>query len=501
MPQTVPEQHSATLNSIIWMQQQMIRHSPFGMLMVDVQRADMPIVFVNQAFERNTGYSAAEILGQNCRILQGTDRQQEGRQILRQAIAKCEPAVAVLRNYRKDGSMFWNEVHISPVLDQSGKVTHFVGVQHDITARKQAELALARSERQYRALFDQSNDAVFLIDLDGNHLQTNQRAADMLGYSLAETAALNYREVVDPGEVANAEDVFRRLRLGEHLPPYERTFQRQDGTPFPVEVNIELVLDADGQAEYFQAIVREISARKLAQQQTFELTLERERAHLLTRFVQDVAHEFRTPLSVIVSSANLVLRSSDIEWQQRKVAQIDTQVHLLAQLVDDLLLMARLETRPIQAKQPIDLVSLLSACTAHITNEYGDKPAFRCDRPAEIPLVVGDADYLAHAFHQILDNAYRFTPPEGEVSVTVQVHAEHVLIWFCDTGIGIANDDLRHVFETFWRRDAAHSTPGFGLGLPIAQRIIERHGGQIEVVNQATQGTCFCVRLPIAVNE
>ncbi len=483
------------------MQQQMIRHSPFAMLLVDVQSADMSIVYANQAFERNTGYSATEVIGKNCRILQGTDRQQEGWAVLHKAIQKGELAVGVLRNYRKDGSMFWNEVHLSPVLDQSGKVTHYVSVHHDITARKEAELALARSERRARALFNQSNDAVFLFDLNGEQLEANQRAAEMLGYTYDETLTLSYREVVAPDEQIQAENVFHRLLLGERFPPYERMFRRKDGTLFPVEINIEPVLDADGKPEYFQSIVREISARLQAQKQDFELALERERAHLLTRFVQDIAHEFRTPLSVIASSAYLVLRSSDAEWQQLKVAQIETQVQLLAQLVDNLLLMVRLDTRPDQIKRSVDLVDVLTSCIAQVVDQHGDKPAFRCDRPPEIPLVVGDADYLAHAFHQILDNAYRFTPPEGEVSVTVQVHAEHVLIWFCDTGIGIANDDLRHVFETFWRRDAAHSTPGFGLGLPIAQRIIERHGGQIEVVNQATQGTCFCVRLPIAVNE
>jgi PAS domain S-box-containing protein len=119
-----------------------IAASSVGMVIADARLPDMPLIFVNPAFERMTGYSASEVLGTNCRFLQGDDGQQEELDRLRAAIRAGTDCTVVLRNYRKDGNLFWNELHISPIYDPKRRLTHFVGIQSDITARKQAEAAL-----------------------------------------------------------------------------------------------------------------------------------------------------------------------------------------------------------------------------------------------------------------------------------------------------------------------------------------------------------------------
>ncbi len=101
-----------------------------GVVISDARAPDMPIIYVNPMFERMSGYSAAEIMGRNCRFLQGTDRHQPALDTIRQAIHDETNGHAILRNYRKDGSMFLNELFVSPVRDAAGVVTHFVGVQH-----------------------------------------------------------------------------------------------------------------------------------------------------------------------------------------------------------------------------------------------------------------------------------------------------------------------------------------------------------------------------------
>ncbi len=101
-----------------------------GVVITDATQPDLPIVFVNKAFEEMTGYTTPEILGRNCRFLQGGDTDQEGLQTIRKALLNKTNGYAVMRNYRKDGSMFYNELFISPVRNESGTVTHFVGIQH-----------------------------------------------------------------------------------------------------------------------------------------------------------------------------------------------------------------------------------------------------------------------------------------------------------------------------------------------------------------------------------
>ncbi len=101
-----------------------------GVVLTDARAPDMPIVYVNSVFERMTGYSCAETLGRNCRFLQGEDLHQPGMNAIKSAIANRTNGYAVMRNYRKDGSLFLNELFISPVKDNQGEVTHFVGIQH-----------------------------------------------------------------------------------------------------------------------------------------------------------------------------------------------------------------------------------------------------------------------------------------------------------------------------------------------------------------------------------
>ncbi|PTY07363.1 hypothetical protein DB347_08665 [Opitutaceae bacterium EW11] len=123
-----------------------------GIIISDARRPDMPVIYANPAVERNTGYAVSEILGRNCRFLQGEDRDQPGLVAIRKSLQDRRPCEVRLRNYRKDGSLFWNEVKLSPVLSPCGEVTHFIGIQSDITARKNAEDTLSRRDAILEAM-------------------------------------------------------------------------------------------------------------------------------------------------------------------------------------------------------------------------------------------------------------------------------------------------------------------------------------------------------------
>jgi diguanylate cyclase (GGDEF)-like protein/PAS domain S-box-containing protein len=114
-----------------------------GVLITDPNQPDNPIVYANPAFERITGYSPEEVIGRNCRFLQGSDRDQPALEEVRTAIREGRECRAVVRNYRKDGTLFWQELSIAPVRDEEGRLTHFVGIQDDVTERKLAEARLA----------------------------------------------------------------------------------------------------------------------------------------------------------------------------------------------------------------------------------------------------------------------------------------------------------------------------------------------------------------------
>ncbi len=131
---------------------QAIAASINGIVIADARLPDMPIIYINPAFERITGYEAQEVVGRNCRFLQGKDTEQPGLNELREALREAKGCKVVLSNYRKDGTLFWNELTISPIYDDDGNLTHFVGIQTDITERKVAQEALRYQQEQTEKL-------------------------------------------------------------------------------------------------------------------------------------------------------------------------------------------------------------------------------------------------------------------------------------------------------------------------------------------------------------
>lgn len=489
-------------------------------------------------------------------------------------------------------------------------------IEERARALSRSERSLQEAQHRYHALFEQAHDAVFILDLAGNHLDSNRRAADMLGYTIEEIQHLSFRDL--SAEVEKSENIRQRLLAGEHIPVYERLLRRKDGTLISVEINAELVRDMDGQPLHIQSVVRDISERKRmentlresearhralleaipdmvfrnsrdgtyldyharhmedlfvppdqfmgrtigevmpadsaerymraieqalqtgeeqayeyslpiggqildfearmvasgpdevltivrniterkqARQHEFDLVLERERVRLLRHFIEKASHEFRTPLSVINAAAFLMQRVTDPESRADKAQQIEDQVQLITRLVDGLLLMVRLESSATLARLPVSMNMIFEPLCQTIAARYGAGPTIRCEGHPDLPLVMGDLDYLMEALKQILDNAYRFSPPDSTITVAAGADDSHVWITVRDSGPGIPEDHLPHIFDLFWRCDEAHTTPGFGLGLPIAHKIIELHGGRINVESEIGAGSTFSIILPAA---
>lgn len=123
-----------------------------GVTLADPDLEDMPIVYANKAFQNMTGYSPEEIVGHNCRFLQGEDRDQDARKQLREAIESSQPLEVTIRNYRKDGTLFYNHLMISPLFDSSGKVIYYLGVQYDVTNQVKAAEEIRRLSENLESL-------------------------------------------------------------------------------------------------------------------------------------------------------------------------------------------------------------------------------------------------------------------------------------------------------------------------------------------------------------
>jgi PAS domain S-box-containing protein len=238
-----------------------------GIVITDATLPDNPIIYANAAFERITGYPLHEVLGRNCRFLQGEDRRQVSLGEIRRAIRTNREGSAVLRNYRKDGRLFWNELHIAPVRNENGQVTHFVGVQNDITEKLTTEFALKKSEAQFKAMFEGAGLGIVMIDMHGKVIAANPAIEDMLGYSADELRTLTLEEVTFEQDRLLDLGLFRDLQVGTRESyRVEKRFLRKDGTRFWGGLSVSIARSPAENTQFAIAMLADVSRRREAEQ-------------------------------------------------------------------------------------------------------------------------------------------------------------------------------------------------------------------------------------------
>ncbi len=227
-------------------------------LVTEAEPIDEPgpkIVFVNEAFERITGYTPAECIGRSPRFLQGEKTDRRITAEIHQALAKGQPIKRQAINYKKDGTEYWMDIDIVPVLNTAGKCTHFVAIERDITESK----GLKESLKLFRALMERSPDAIEVIDpTTGQFLDINQTAHERLGYSREEMLSLSLSDIVahEEGPLSIRDAAEEVQKAGFRI--VQSRHRRKDGSTFPVEINVQHIDLGSG---YMVAVVRDITDR------------------------------------------------------------------------------------------------------------------------------------------------------------------------------------------------------------------------------------------------
>ncbi|WP_414518235.1 PAS domain S-box protein [Nostoc sp. PCC 9305] len=265
-----------------------------GIMIADARLAYNPVIYVNPAFEQITGYSATDVIGQNCRFLQRTDTQQPALNELRSSIQAGTSCKVVLRNYRKDGTLFWNELSISPIHDDNGELSHFIGIQRDISdvynelcLRKQAEASL----RRQALTFENMHDGVIITDLTGSIIDWNPAAESMFGYTKAEILT-QYPSILHQPEIAatlSAKILSTVNQQGRWSG--EIHFIRKDGSEGICETTVVALQNEQGETVATVGINHDITENKRAKE---ALQRQLHRTLLLEQITQEIRQSLDT---------------------------------------------------------------------------------------------------------------------------------------------------------------------------------------------------------------
>jgi PAS domain S-box-containing protein len=480
----------------------------------------------NAGAERFKGYRADEIIGQHFSRFYTPEALA---QKLPEQELKTAREVGVFEDegwrVRKDGTLFWANVVITAMRNAQGEFIGFAKITRDLTERRAHEEDLRRSEERFRLLVEGVGEyAIFMLDPNGRVATWNVGAERIKGYKPHDIIGQHF-SIFYPSEAKESGWPDHELREATEKGSFVDTGWRirKDGTRFWANVTITALRDAAGRLIGYAKLTRDLTDAKRAEaielaNKHHEEMLDAERSarmaaqratQLKDEFLATLSHELRTPLNAILGWTQILLRGEapgGPDAQKKAVEVIDRNARAQVQLIDDLLDLSRIMTGKIRLElQQISFASVVeaavdSAMPSADTKDIRLKAIYGASRD----IVSADAARLQQVVWNLLTNAIKFTPKGGQVHVLIQRVNSHVELSISDTGIGIPESYLPHVFDRFSQRDGSTTRTygGLGLGLAICKQLVELHGGSIRAASGGEgKGATFFVHLPLSIGQ
>jgi len=470
--------------------QLIVESAPNAMILVNKEGR---MAFVNSQTEKLFGYSRNELIGQVIEIIIPS-RFRENHPGFRKIFfgspqARAMGAGRELFALKKDGTEFPVEIGLNPLVTVEG--TLVLAAIIDITERK-------RAEERFRLVVESAPNAMVLVNAEGKITLVNSQTEKLFGFSRQEL-------------INNSVETLIPARYKDHHPEYRNAFfstpktrsmgagrdlfaKRKDGTEFPVEIGLN-PLETDEGAMVLAAII-DITERKA-----------QEANRLKSDFLANMSHELRTPMNAIIGFSELLIdkRVGDLNAKQLDyLKDIHASGSHLLQLINDILDIAKIESG--KTELVIDTFSITAAIeeVIKVVKPIADKKGVHItiEMSDAVDKIAADKNKFKQILFNLTSNAIKFNQTDGNVLVKTELCDDGFFVLkVTDTGIGIAQENMRKLFIPFVQLDTgtARKHEGTGLGLALTKTIIELHGGTISVESTLGQGSTFSVKMPIQV--
>ena len=374
-------------------------------------------------------------------------------------------------------------------------------IVRDISKQKKAEEEIIRSETKYRSLFEKSNDAIMIHDLNGRILEANDRACEMFGHSEKELKQKSIMDLTLEEDRVEIKSRIGRIKTEGYCRKESRMF-RSDGSLIYVDVSASFL---QAQQNMIQTVGRDITDRVRTEAVMISAKIEAETAsRTKSEFLANMSHELRTPLNSIIGFSDVMLDGLTGELgpkQKNYMKHISNSGHHLLNLINDILDISKVEAGKMELQ--IDSLNMktaiddIVAMTQTLTSRKNI--SVNVDVQENMPMLKADRSKLKQIMYNLMGNAIKFTDNDGKITILAKVKDKKILVSIIDNGIGISTGDQKKLFKPFSQIDSAisRSYQGTGLGLALVRELIELHGGNICVESEVGKGSNFTFELPI----
>ena len=409
--------------------------------------------------------------------------------------------VGVLCHEHTGDSREWTQEEI----DFASALATMVSLSIEAAQRERADKALRESEQKFRALFEASSQGVMLHD-EEKFLEVNPATLRIMGYASARELIGKHPADTSPLTQPNGENsaTLAQQHIAECMARGNARFDWVSRTAKGDLIQLEVILTRIpmGGRPIIQAVINDISERKKAEAELLKaLAREKELGQLKSNFVSMVSHEFRTPLGVILSSAEILESYFDqLQPEERRdqLQSIQKNTRRMAGLMEEVLLLGMVEAGKMDFKPaPLDLRSFCARLIDELRSATDNKCPLRHTLRSVPETANADERLLRHIFTNLLSNAVKYSAAGSAVEFDIDRAGRDAICRVRDRGMGIPEQDLAQLFNAFYRGGNVGGTPGTGLGLTIVRRCVELHRGRIKVESTVGEGTTMTATLPM----
>lgn len=454
-------------------------------------------IYVNKTTEKYSRFPAAQFIGKTHKDLGFNPQIAENLDIIIDEVFRT-------RNYKEIEVEFtsgrWFDWRLTPEFDEEGSIVSIMTTARDISERKKIEKLIKANEERTRLIIDTALEAIFTFDHDGVVTYWNAESEKSFGWKKEEIVGQRIDEILIPpfAQGLNRETIKRFFRFNMHKSTREIKAYKKNGQEFYIELAVSRVINNN--EIIYTAFARDVTLRKLADAELKKtLQQEKELNELKNRFISMTSHEFRTPLTSILSTSELLEKydgTLPLDKKKSMLNRVQNSAKTTISLLDDILMINKIESGKIRFNpQPMNLKDFVTEVAEDFKLMSGDKYLFEEYFNLRSEELLIDEKLMRQILTNLFSNAIKYSPKGGKIEYGFTEENSKLYFYIKDEGIGIPLEDKKNLFDSFFRAKNVSNIPGTGLGLAIVKHSVNAHNGSIKVESEENKGTHFTIEI------